>query len=285
MFTQIRGHTVYSPALNKDSVILDLGANHGEFAKQMSDLFGGTYYVVEANPDLSNELAFDGRFSVLNYAVTDSEGPISFNLAHNDEGSSILTLPKQNALNCVLRETVIVQAKRLQSIISELGISKIDLLKMDIEGAEVSVLASLEPEILQRIGQITVEFHSAPEFGFDLGLGVENVLRRMRKLDFITMDFSFPQRIDVLFINRTINKTSSGDAIRWQYLRHPPLWVVRFYRSLPASFRRGCVSCGERHRSDVVAPIPDRGRAHPCGRPPTQIRTCGTPHTATISDK
>lgn len=237
MFTQVRGHTVYSPALNKDSVILALGANHGEFAKQMSDLFGGTYHLVEANPDLSNELAFDGRFSVLNYAVTDSEGPISFNLAHNDEGSSMLTLPKQNALNRVLRETVIVQAKRLQSIISELGVSKIDLLKMDIEGAEVSVLASLEPGILQRIGQITVEFHSAPEFGFDLGLGVENVLRRMRKLDFITMDFSFHQRIDVLLINKTINKISSGDAIRWQYLRHPPLWVVRLYRSLPAGFR------------------------------------------------
>ncbi len=108
---------------------------------------------------------------------------------------------------------------------------------MDIEGAEVSVLASLKPGILQRIGQITVEFHSAPEFGFDLGRGVEDVLRRMRKLDFIIMDFSFPQRIDVLFINKTINKISSGDAIRWQYLRHPPLWVVRLRRSLPADFR------------------------------------------------
>lgn len=237
MFTQVRGHTVYSPALNKDSMVLDLGANRGEFAKQMSDLFGGTYHLVEANPELSNELAIDGRFSVLNYAVTDSEGPISFNLANNDEGSSILTLPKQNALNCVLRETVIVQAKRLESIISELGISKIDLLKMDIEGSEVSVLATLDPGILERIGQITVEFHSAPEFGFDLGPGVEQVLRRMRKLNFVTMDFSFPRRIDVLFINRSMNKISSGDAIRWQYLRHPPLWVVHLYRKLPEGFR------------------------------------------------
>jgi hypothetical protein len=51
-FGVIRGHSLYTRPLGDDAVIVDLGANRGEFALQMSRRFGGRYYLVEGNPDL-----------------------------------------------------------------------------------------------------------------------------------------------------------------------------------------------------------------------------------------
>src|SRR5262249_40125580 len=156
------------PPLDSDSVVLDLGANRGEFAKQMSNRYGGTYYLVEANPVLAEALRVEGRFPVWHCAVAATEGPIHFNISQNDEGSSILNLPVESVYNCVLHETIEVQARKLESLFNEIRAPRIDVLKMDIEGAEVMVLRSLADTILRAIGQITVEFHSDPVFGFDL---------------------------------------------------------------------------------------------------------------------
>jgi FkbM family methyltransferase len=41
----------------------------------------------------------------------------------------------------------------------ELGIPEIEVLKLDIEGAELEVIHSLDDEFFRRISQITVEFH------------------------------------------------------------------------------------------------------------------------------
>src|SRR5215470_5236924 len=135
MFRTIRSHTFYEPPLGRDSVVLDLGANRGAFAKQMSARYGGTYYLAEANPFLAESLREETSFPVWDCAVAATEGPITFNIAENDEGSSLLPLPNQSVYNCVLRQSVQVPGRRLDSLITELGSPKIDLLKMDIEGA------------------------------------------------------------------------------------------------------------------------------------------------------
>src|SRR5215813_1629046 len=90
MFETIHTHTIYAPPLDSDSVVLDLGAHCGEFAKKMSARYGGTYYLVEANPVLAEALRVEGSFPVWHCAVADTEGPIHFHIAHNDTGSSIL---------------------------------------------------------------------------------------------------------------------------------------------------------------------------------------------------
>lgn len=75
-----------------------------------------------------------------------------------------LPLHKEHVSGSVLRtknvglETVDVSMKTLTTIVNELGHTRIDLLKMDIEGAEYEVLADIVRSPIP-IGQIAVEFH------------------------------------------------------------------------------------------------------------------------------
>ena len=237
MFETIHTHTVYTPPLCADAVVLDLGAHRGEFAKEMSARYGGAYYLVEANPLLAEALRAEGRFPVWHCAVADTEGSIPFHIAHNEQGSSILNLPMESVYNCVLRETVLVHARKLESLLTEIPASRIDLLKMDIEGAEVMTLRSLSPATLRNIGQITVEFHSDPVFGFDLGRGVEEVIRSLQREGFLCLDFSRRARIDVLFVNRMIYRIPWLQSAMWQLQTAPPYWLSRIWRQLPSFLR------------------------------------------------
>jgi FkbM family methyltransferase len=232
-FERIRGHTIYTPPLRPDSVIFDVGANRGGFARLMKQSFGGDYFLVEANPDLAGRLAAESGFSARCCAVAARQGTIPFHIAENDEGSSILNLPSSSECGCVHRQTVQVPAATLDSLIAESGRRRIDLIKMDIEGAEVEVLEQIPDALLRRVGQITVEFHSAEVFGFDLRAGVERVLRRLRRNNFLCFDFSYGARSDVLFINRPFHRISRWQAARWELRYFPPPWMRTVGRCLP----------------------------------------------------
>ena len=215
-FDAIRGHSLYTPPLGADSVIVDLGANRGEFALQMSRRFGGRYYLVEGNPDLQDELRVQTPFHVLPYAIAPADGPIRFNVAKNDEGSSILALPATSVYDCTLDRSVEVAGKRLESILAEIDEPRVDLLKVDIEGAEIEMLTTANPTHLQAIGQITVEFHGDSVFGFGLHREVERAIDRLKGLGFVALNFSRPMRTDVLFVNRAVHGLSQATGFWWQ---------------------------------------------------------------------
>ena len=215
-FATIRGHTIYVPGITPGSVVLDLGANEGEFARQMSARFGGTYHLVEANPVLAERLRANGQFSVWECAVAASEGTIPFHVARNAEASSILTLPSESVYDAVLQETIEVRARTLESLLADIGAPTIDLVKMDIEGAEVGVLSTLPRRTLVGIGQISVEFHSDPTFGFNLRDDVERVIRLVRRSEFECFDFARRPRLDVLFLNQRVHPLSAVNRITWR---------------------------------------------------------------------
>jgi FkbM family methyltransferase len=55
---------------------------------------------------------------------------------------------------------VIVQGRRLGDFLSgEVAGRTIDLVKMDIEGVEIEVIASLDDDLIRRVGPWTIEFH------------------------------------------------------------------------------------------------------------------------------
>ncbi len=71
IFGAIRGHSLYTPPLGADSVVVDLGANRGEFALQMSRRFGGRYYLVEGNPELHDGLRAHTPFLIQETGAAD----------------------------------------------------------------------------------------------------------------------------------------------------------------------------------------------------------------------
>jgi Methyltransferase FkbM domain len=126
---------------------------------------------------------------------------------------------------------------QLESLLTEMRPPRIDLLKMDIEGAEVMVLRSLSKATLQTIGQITVEFHSDPVFGFQLRRDVEDVIRLLQRRGFICFDFSGRSRLDVLFVNRAIHRIPWLQRVTWQFRIDHSFWISKIWNTLPLFLR------------------------------------------------
>jgi FkbM family methyltransferase len=202
-FENIAGHTTFRPAIRPSPVILDVGANRGAFTAAFRGRFGGEAIFVEANPALAADLEPTPKGRVLNYAVASTNGPTAFNIARNDEGSSLLSLPDSSPFDCTVDRTMTVEGRTLDAILTEVGEPSIDVLKMDIEGAELDILADLTESVARRVAQLTVEFHTDAVFGFGRSDRAADVFRHLRKLGFRSFDFSNGPiaQEDMLFVN------------------------------------------------------------------------------------
>jgi FkbM family methyltransferase len=226
----IRGHVICLSALPTEPVVFDLGANHGEFSKTLRQRTRGDFVLFEPNPALTADLKREG-FAIQGCAVSDHDGELPFHIAAFDEGSSLHALPAESPMNCVKIDEVTVPTRSLQSILEE-SPRCVDLLKIDIEGAETEALLGVSSQQLSRVGQITVEFHCAALFG---GLtdadGVEKAVQHVAEAGFFVFDFSprrprYP-RTDVLFVNRrTLSPTQSAllRGAAWIRPRAQQLW-------------------------------------------------------------
>ena len=94
-------------------------------------------------------------FHFYDFGIGSESGNVDFYLPKNPEHVSG-SLVVQN--NIDVKEKVTVKMKSLKDIMSELGHSHIDVLKMDIEGAEYEVIENIIAENIS-VSQILIEFH------------------------------------------------------------------------------------------------------------------------------
>ena len=95
------------------------------------------------------------KFNFFDYGLGDKTGPIIFYLPKNREHVSGSYVQQDNVDTM---QAIEVQMKSLKDIAAQLGHKKIDVLKMDIEGAEYKVLESVIESGVP-INQILIEFH------------------------------------------------------------------------------------------------------------------------------
>ena len=222
---QISGHTLHPRFLDEKSIVLDLGANHGAFSKQILMSFGGRCIAVEGNPFLASKLPKDARLEVISAAVGASDGAVRFSIAENDQCSSVLS-PTISATMAVEEVPMI----SLPTLIRENGWETIDLVKMDIEGAEVMVLDACPDEILLQIGQLAVEFHES--LGLTSMSDVFRIAGRLEKLGFIWIRGTFSNYEDNLFINRALCPLSRFELLFIQAVSRYLNGLIRVLRRL-----------------------------------------------------
>ena len=205
---RFREHSFFGALLEQPAAVADFGAHRGEFfAALKSEYSISGALLVEANPALAESLKKTfAETGVLHAALTagNKRGSVTFTRSTQPESSSIF---REWAAAYGVADQVEVPTVEFASVIRELG-GCVDLLKFDIEGAEVGVLKEACPSDLNSCGQLTVEFHDRrpPLTRRD----VDDVCRRMRSEGYLIVKPNWPNVDDVLFVNlkrmRTIKR-------------------------------------------------------------------------------
>jgi FkbM family methyltransferase len=156
----------------KGATFLDIGANNGYYSLYAATLNKTSkIYAFEANPklvDLLTEVVkmngLENTISIISGAVSNKTEDILFdfsNTAHQGTGHVVNSTQNYSGLTAV-------SALRIDEWAAQNNIHHIDVVKIDVEGAEMDVLLGMEQYISrQAIDVLFIEVHDAelPSFG------------------------------------------------------------------------------------------------------------------------
>ncbi len=197
-FVKYSGH-YYMPA--KGDTIIDVGAGVGEEVLVMSRLVGikGTVYAIEANPKTFNVLDFFCKKNKLSNARL-------FNLAIAKEAGHVFieddnVYGVQNSISNIYSDKRFrVESQSLDAFIEANHISDVDLLKVNIEGAEQFLIQGMKHSIT-KIRRVAISCH---DFRWATG----------------ESEFFRTREVVIEFLKQHFNLTyqQSGDSVRDHYV-------------------------------------------------------------------
>ncbi|TSJ35969.1 FkbM family methyltransferase [Mucilaginibacter corticis] len=156
---------------NRPITFIDIGASYGQFSTALSQ-----YYNIERAiivepltnhiPMLRSRFADQAKYSIFNLAVAESSGEADFyTFGDYDYNSSFLKVKRELMRLPGFEEaeevTLKVKTEPLDRITADCKIGSIDLLKIDVQGAEHMVLRS-GYETLKRTRLVYIEFSYRP---------------------------------------------------------------------------------------------------------------------------
>jgi FkbM family methyltransferase len=157
-YVQMHAICNYVSQLQNRPVIIDVGAHHGAYAIVIGHIvrpFGGRVIAVEPNPQAYKALQSNVQLNNLEdvviceqAAVSDKPGSMHLLL---DDSQSQITLRKSNV-------SVPVEAITMKLLLDKHGIRSVDLLIIDVEGAELPVLKGFPWEMV-KVKKIFCELH------------------------------------------------------------------------------------------------------------------------------
>jgi len=158
--TEYGGFAILENSLGPDSVVLSCGVGEdASFDLAIMRKYGCQILAVDPTP---RAIDYVGRnvhakgFSLLEVAVSSHDGHARFYLPQNRDWVS----GSLNPGGTISSDFIEVSCLRIGSILRRANISRLDLLKLDIEGAEYDVLEEyISDKEPPRAKQIALEFH------------------------------------------------------------------------------------------------------------------------------
>ena len=182
------GWVVHEKDLSSESVVYSFGVGEdASFDMSIIDRFGLTVFAFDPTPKSIAWVKSQGlpiNFKLHEYGLADFNGFISFNPPTNPNHVSHTILERKETND----DSIEVEVKKLKTIMEELEHEKIDLLKMDIEGAEYQVIDELANSDI-RPKQLLIEFHHRfPSVGIEKSKSAINKLNNIGYLIFSVSD-------------------------------------------------------------------------------------------------
>jgi FkbM family methyltransferase len=133
----------YLGILKKDDVFIDVGAHIGLYSIYVAHILKhGKIIAIEPHP-------YNFYYLLKNVKLNDLRNIIALNIAAWKEDTWLPLFIGDNSAQHSLKfatarkHAYIVKARKLDDVLSELGIRKVSFIKIDVEGAEVEVLEGL----------------------------------------------------------------------------------------------------------------------------------------------
>lgn len=144
------------PFLGTMPVIFDVGACKGEYTDYvLSKIPQAKCFLFEPNPELFNGLKYKNKYQL---ALADKTGQIDFHLC-SGKHNELSSIYERDVFKETGSETITVNTKTIDEFCVSKFVLIIDILKIDVEGAEFSVLKGAENMMSQkRIKFIQVEY-------------------------------------------------------------------------------------------------------------------------------
>lgn len=145
--------------VSRGDTVIDCGAHVGVFTDYA--LRRGARKVVSVEPEPTNAAALrrtfakeiaEGRVIVVEKAAWSAETTLDFTLSTQNSGMNSAVMPQSGG-------KIAVSAVRLDTLMGELGVEKVDYIKMDIEGAEREALKGAEQTLKRDKPRLMVEFY------------------------------------------------------------------------------------------------------------------------------
>lgn len=141
--------------LNKDSIVFDVGGYIGDFTKSIYEKYGSIIYcfepVVKYAESLKYKFSSYTNIKVFPFGIMDENKSLLFYI--NKDKSSLIE---------VNGEISYCEFRTLDDIMNAYSINFIDLIKLNIEGSEYSVLEDMiKKDLIQKCGNIIIQFHTS----------------------------------------------------------------------------------------------------------------------------
>lgn len=204
-------HYLFNSAISSKSVVIDLGANEGCFYSTLNAEYNCRCYAVEPSPRLFNRLPKNNNSSVFNFAICKTDGPVFFFLSDNSEANS---LDQAIASQWGFREKTTVEGITFENFLEKINVGSVEVLKVDIEGAELDMLESITASRLNSISQITIEFHDFLYTGGEYLTRMRAVLKKLEDNNFLIIKISNPDWRSVLLLNKKLHRFSFSQKLR-----------------------------------------------------------------------
>ena len=149
--------------------VIDVGAHRGNFVEVVSKYSNiGRAILAEPIPDLANFLGNkfkDKGYSVVNCALSDKSGQVEFEINEETATSSILSIKRNMSELAEVPlgspKKIMCKTRTLDDVVNEANLDRVDLLKIDVQGAEHLVLKG-GAETLKKTAMIWIEVSFKP---------------------------------------------------------------------------------------------------------------------------
>lgn len=139
--------------LGPDSVVLDLGGYQGDWTHEIHSRYQSKVYVFEPIVQFADKIS-------QRFAGVDAVKVFPFGLGNNAETLELALSADGSGAFISGSHVEKVEIRETQSFLKEMGIDEIDLLKINIEGAEFDLLNHMvDTGVFNKVKRLQVQFH------------------------------------------------------------------------------------------------------------------------------